>query len=77
MKYIQGKPFFSQNRLCTTTLKKKFHIKLDIWCIYLLEKCVMSVTKHQKMDSIFIWLPLVYTTNDQLNLTFVIFVRHI
>jgi hypothetical protein len=31
------------------------------------------VTKHQKMDSIFIWLPLVYTTNDQLNLTFVIF----
>ena len=29
------------------------------------------------MDSIFIWLPLVYTTNDQLNLTFVIFIRQI
>jgi hypothetical protein len=27
------------------------------------------VTKHQKMNSIFIWLPLVYTTNDQLSLT--------
>ena len=52
-------------------------IKLDIWCIYLLEKCVRSVTKHKKMDSIFIWLPLVYTINDQFNLTFVIFIRHI
>jgi hypothetical protein len=33
-------------------------------------KRMESLAGTRKMDSIFIWLPLVYTTNDQLNLTF-------